>query len=296
MRDYGYSPTREDARAYDAVLDALIRGNRDQTVEPSVLRELGRRYPIQAFVLLERLPSEQQLPVLKEWFSTYQLSREHSVLVKLAALRLAKSPTPISGFAAQILRGSEEQLTIEVYASSNGASGGWGTATCGDSLARSAAPGWPVVYLPIAEEWPSPTHANTLIAIGEKTVSYRWVEENSPGGSCNGLGGFDQNTRHAIVAYWLEQRESEMKWQLTNSVAVVWTGSADFDSAVGRLVRAEEDSFGSVSDRLLSSGLLSREEAAWTRPKLVLHIVCHLKPCPIRGASTQGEPPLSLSF
>ena len=153
-----------------------------------------------------------------------------------------------------------------------------------------------MVYLPIAEEWPSPAPGDTLIAIGEKTVNYRWVEENSPGGSCNGMGGFDQNTRHAIVAYWLGQPESEMKWKLAKSVAVVWTGSADFDSAVGRLVRAEEDSFGSVSDRLLSSGLLSKEEAAWARPKLVLHIVCHLKPCPIRGASTQDEPPLPLSF
>jgi len=72
IRDYGYSPEPEDSRAYDAVLDALIRGNDQQTVEPNVLRELGRTYPLQAFLLTERLP------VLKEWFSIGMLSTQRS--------------------------------------------------------------------------------------------------------------------------------------------------------------------------------------------------------------------------
>ena len=78
IRDYGYSPEPEDSRAYDAVLDALIRGNDQQTVEPNVLRELGRTYPLQAFLLTERLPADQQLPVLKEWFSIGMLSTQRS--------------------------------------------------------------------------------------------------------------------------------------------------------------------------------------------------------------------------
>jgi len=296
IRDYGYSPRAEDRRIYDAVLDALIRGNREQTVEPGVLRELGGNYPIQAFLLLARLPAEQQLPVLKEWFSVGELSREHSVLAKLAAMRLAQWQAPIPGFAALVLRDSEEQVTVALYASPNTLSGGWGMGSCGDSLARQPAPGWPVVYLPFAEEPPSPTGGNTLIALGDQAVTYRWVEENSPGGSCYGLAGLDQRTRHQIVAYWLGQSPSKMKWELSKSVAVVWTNRAGFDSTVGRLVEAEEESFGVIADRLLHAGLLSRDEAGWARPKLILRVVCHIKPCPVSGASITDEPPVSFVF
>jgi hypothetical protein len=122
------------------------------------------------------------------------------------------------------------------------------------------------------------------------------MEENSPGGSCYGLQGLDQRNLHKIVAHWLGQTQSTMKWQMAMSVPVVWTTRAAFDAALGRLLEREEEDFGSVTERLVQSGLLSEEEAAWARPKLSVRIVCHIDPCPIRGVSKELGPQMWQPF
>ncbi|HEY5055325.1 MAG TPA: hypothetical protein VII58_04150 [Acidobacteriaceae bacterium] len=284
IQDYGYSPNREDSRAYDAVLDALIRGGSQPTVEPSVLRDLARTYPIQAFLLLDRLPAEQQLPVLKEWFSVAELDSRHSQLARLAAMRLAQWPTPVPGFAARILTAAEEQLTIDLLPRS-GTGSGYGSMSCGDSLYTPPTAGWPIVYLPIVEEGNDHTRDATLIALDDDHITYRWVEENSPGGTCHGLRGLDQGLRHTIVAHWLKQPPKTMQWQVAQTVPVVWTNRAAFDLEVGRLIESEEENFATMANDLGQAGLLSQEEATWVRPKLVVRVVCDIDPCPILGAS-----------
>lgn len=279
------------------MLDALIRGTDQQSIEPDVLRELGRTYPIQAFLLLERLSYDQQLPVLKEWFAVSDLGIQRSGLAELAAMRLAQWSTPVPGFAARVVSGSEEQFTVELRATATEDEGVGGVAgTCGDSLSRPPNIGWPVVYWPFTEEALNSKTDTTLISLDDDRVSYRWVEENSPGGSCYALRGLDQHTRHKIVAHWLGKTQNEMKWQLAKSITVVWTNRASFDLTFGQLLEQEEGNFGSETDHLIQSGLLTKDEAAWARPKLVVRLVCHIDPCPIRGASKDHEPQMWIPF
>jgi hypothetical protein len=295
IRDYGYSPNREDNRVYDAVLDAMIRGGSQSVVEPNVLSELGSTYPIQAFLLLDRLPADQQLAVLKEWFAVAGLSKQSSVLAHLAAMRLAQWPTPVPGFAARIVAAAEEQFTVDLVATAAEASV-IGFGACGDSFFKPPASGWPVVYFPAAEESQNSTTNATLIALDSDRMSYRWVEENSPGGSCNGLRGLDQSTRHEIVAHWLGQSQNTMNWQERKTVTVRWTNRAAFDSALSRLLEKEQVGFASTTEHLVQSGLLSKEESAWVRPKLIVRIVCHIEPCPIRGAAKEQAPQMWSPF
>ena len=297
IADYGYSPKQEDSRAYDAVLDALVRGNDRQTVEPGALRELGRTYPAQAFLLMERLPADQQLPALKEWFSLDGLSIHWSGLAKLAAMRLAQWPTPVPGFAARIVSESEEQFTVELRPwDYHGGSPGGAAGACADSMYSPPALGWPVVYVPFAEESQGPVTDATLITLDDDHVIYHWVAENSPGGTCNAVSGLDQQARHEIVAHWLGQTQSMTMWQPEKSVTIIWRNRHAFDSTLGSLIAREEENFGSVTERLVQSGLLSKDEAAWVRPKLVVRMICHIDPCPIRGISKEYGPQMWTPF
>ena len=296
IRDYGYSPAQEDSRAYDAVLDALIRGSDQQTVEPNVLSELGRNYPIEAFLLLERLSPDQELPVLKEWFSTSDLDMQYAALAELAAMRLAQWPTAVPGFAARILNESEEHLTIELRARADEHDVASGTNSCGDTLARAPTPGWPVVYLAVAEQSLNSKSDTTLLTLDDDRVSYRWVPENSRGGSCAFLQPLNLRTRYEIVAHWLRKTPQATSWRLENQVTVVWTTTAAFEAAVGRATEQEQANFTSIVEFLLQSGLLSTNEAAWVRPKLTISVVCHIKPCPIPGAATEHAPLISTSL
>jgi len=287
IRDYGYSPNRIDSRAYDAVLDALIRGGSQPVVEASVVRELGRTYPIQAFMLIDRLPADEQLPVLKEWFSLSEASPTRSGLAHLAAMRLAQWPSPVPGFAARILAAAEEQLTVDIPSTD---SYGYGSTSCGDSFSLTPTAGWPAVYFPFVEEGNDQAKDATLIALDDDRITYRWVEENSPGGTCRGLRRLDNDARHAIVAHWLKQQPKLMRWQEAKTVPIVWTNRHAFDTTLGRLVENEQANFAAMATYLVKAGLLSSEEASWARPKVVVRVVCDITPCPLRGASKEQQP------
>jgi hypothetical protein len=289
ITDYGYAPNQKDRRAYDAVLDALIRGDENTEVDPLDLESLARVFPAQAFVLVNRLSSDKQLPVLKEWFSVANLSIAHSGIAHLAAMRLAQWPTPVPGFAARILTQSEEQLTIVLQSSQNRLSG-VGTGGCGDSMARQPEPGWPVVYLPMVEEGPNSFSGIPLIALDDDRVSYRWVEENSPGGSCAGLTGLDQVARHRILAHWLGVRESAMAWPVKTSETIVWSNKKAFEATLGSIVNKQQDAFFATVNALTRQGFLSRDEAKYARPNLNVRLMCNIDPCPIVNAAT-GHPP-----
>ena len=289
ITDSEYAPNRRDRRAYDAVLDALIRGDDTAEVEFLDLQELTRVFPAQAFLLVNRLPADKQLAILKEWFSLANLSNTRSGISHLAAMRLAQWPTPVPGFAARILTESEEQLTI-ILQSRQTKFFGVGTGGCGDSMAQQPEPGWPVVYTPTIEEGPNSLSGQPLITLDDDRVSYRWVEENSPGGSCAGLTGLDQAARHQILAHWLGVRESAMGWHADMSATIVWSTQKAFEAALGDIVSKQQDAFSATVEALAQRGLLSKSEASYSRPKLVVRLMCNISPCPIANSATRQPP------
>jgi hypothetical protein len=289
ITDYEYAPNRRDRRAYDAVLDALIRGDDTAEVEFLDLQELARVFPAQAFLLINRLPADKQLAILKEWFSLANLSNTRSGIAHLAAMRLAQWPTPVPGFAARILTESEEQLTI-ILQSRQTKSFGVGIGGCGDSMAQQPESGWPVVYSPTIEEGPNSLSGQPLIALDDDRVSYRWVEENSPGGSCAGLTGLDQRARHQILAHWLGVRDSAMGWHANMSATIVWSTQKVFKAALGDIVSKQQDAFSATVEGLTQRGLLSKSEASYSRPKLIVRLVCDINPCPIANIATRQPP------
>lgn len=289
ITDYGYAPNRVDRRAYAAVLDAIIRGDQHAEVDILDLQEVARTFPSQAFLLVDRLPTDKQLAILKEWFSLADLGITASGTAHLAAMRLAQWPTPVPGFAARILTQSEEQLTIFLQSKQTRLFG-VGTGACGDSIARQPVPTWPVVYLPLIEEGPNSLAGQSLIALDDDRVSYRWVEENSPGGSCAGLTGLDQIARHRILAHWLNGRENALSWQTETSATIVWTNRKAYEAEFSHIVNRQEEAFCATERALARLGLLSGVEAKYARPKLTLRVICNMEPCPIADAATAPPP------
>lgn len=291
-RDYGYAPDRQESRVYDAVLDALIRGGSDAKVEYLTLNALSRVYPIQAFLLLDRLPKDEQLSMLREWFRSSRLGTQYPQLARLAALRLAQWPVPVPGFAARILVEAEEQLTIQVWAAGVSGMRG-GTGACGDSLGFPLEPGWPEVYIPVAEDGAqSPTDVS-LIALAGEHVDYRWIQENGGWGSCTGFRGLDQRTRQHILEYWLQKSYPTLEFQASRDVSLHFTTALAFHRDLARTIEHEQANFSAIAQVLVHKGLLTREESTWARPQLNLRIVCHTA-CPIPAATK--EPPEGSGF
>ena len=290
ITDYDYAPKREDRRAYDAVLDALIRGDEHTEVNLLDLEDVARTFPSQAFLLVDRLPADKQLAILKEWFSLADLSITASGTAHLAAMRLAQWPIPVPGFAARILTLSEEQLTVVLQSKRTRLFGVGMSGGCGDALPRRPDPGWPVVYIPLVEEGPNSLSDLPLVALYEDRVSYRWVEENSPGGSCAGLTELDQTARHRILAHWLKRRAGTLSWRTETSATIVWTNRKAYDVALGRIVNRQQEAFSATARALAQLGLLSGSEAKYARPKLTVRVVCSIEPCPIANVAT-AQPP-----
>lgn len=292
LHDYGYVPARPEDRAYQAVLDALIRGGSRPAVDAKTLLPVGRVYPVQAFVLLDRLPADEQLSVLKSWFRYASRMSEYGEIARFASMRLAQWPAPVPQFAALLLSETQEQLTVNIVRRpDSGFLAGLGGA-CGDSLGLPVSPGWPVVYFPVAEQ--EATAASVpLIALDGHSISYRWVSENVGWGSCSGSGVLDQQARWRVIAHWLKTGKEA---SASKDVELTWTGEAAFQRELGRVVAREEVGFGAIVQQLLRDGLLTKDEAAWARPQLHLQVVCRVTPCPVRGAATGNVPSPLLIF
>jgi hypothetical protein len=153
-----------------------------------------------------------------------------------------------------------------------------------------------VVYVPLIEEGPNSLSGLPVIALDDDHVSYRWVDENSPGGSCAGLTAFDQTARHRILAHWLHSGEGKLAWQTETNATIVWSNRKAYDAEIGRIVSKQEEAFSATAKALFQLGLLSSPEVKYARPKLTIRVVCDIRPCPMANIPTEQTPTFYLPF
>jgi hypothetical protein len=271
-------PQREQRRAAQAVLDALIQEN--APVPVSTIRSVAEFFPAQALILVARLPLADTASLLHDW--TYQASGSYPgrLLARVAAMLLAKQPT--SNFIDEILRASMEEISITVTkpGATSGAVG-MGSA-CGDSIGIGVAAGWPEVFTYDLVENDARSHGIPVVNLDRDRIDARRFPENTPWGSCFGVQYLDAVTRHRLIAHWLGLRPQAMSWQPVVNQTIVWTTRSAYERALGSLLEAEREKLQATVDTLIERGLIKQGNP----PQLRVTIHCDIKPCPLVPAPT----------
>jgi len=273
-------------RAVTAVLDTLIQEN--VQVPIPAIAAVAELFPAQAAILIGRLPLPESRVTLDDWTYGETGTWTGRTLARIASMMLAKDPGPSRviwnqkdvGFVASVVAASEEELQIRVASTKTSHEGGGG-ATCGDSLGRKLAPGWPQVYAYGLVENDLQENAPVLVDLdGDRIVSIR-AEENGGWGSCYGVEWLDPSTRHRLIAYWLGVKEKEMSWQPVEGFTIVWTGKVAYRRQLGEITEAQREKLHATVEALRQRGFLTEGEAATVAPGLIVTVQCEIKPCPL---------------
>ena len=133
---------------------------------------------------------------------------------------------------------------------------GFGTGpSCGDSLGRKLAPGWPQVYTYRLDEANERKVSDQVVVDldGDQIFSLRF-EENRGWGSCGGVEALDPVTRHRLIAHWLRVSQREMPWQPIESFTIVWTNKAAYEGQLGKIIESERHKLNSSVESLRNRG------------------------------------------
>lgn len=277
-----------------AMLDALIQD--DFQVSVRDIQTIVLSFPAQAVILIGRHPLSESRITLEEWArGTTGDFWSAQMLARVASMMLAKDPessrTSLGfetvSFVAGVVASSENHLNISISAAQSGVGGGVGSGSCGDSVGRSAAPGWPDVYFYYLEEHYQRGKGNEDVSNpilvdldGDQIVSRR-LKEGQGWGSCFGVEPLDPSTRHQLIAYWLGVHDHDMAWHVVDSVTIVWTNESAYKRQLGTIVESQRRKLRDTVDQLKARGLLNEDEASRIMPKLVVTIQCDIKPCPL---------------
>jgi hypothetical protein len=247
------------------VLDAIIQ--RNKSVSSEGLEAIAELFPTQAEILAARLPIDEATPLLEKWYEKRGDSK-NPTLARIAAMLLTKAPP--AGFAASVLSEAEEQYFISVVDPGAGVGFG-GSSCCGSALAR-AHPGWPPLFQYRLTEGDGKPNAPLVVEAGGDRVTYERGDAGKGFGSCGGVRGLDDETRHALLAEMLGIEKDAMPWKPWKRDSFEWEGQSVFMSELREIVDGEEARLQSTVDDLYAEGLLTFEEAGSARPKLVVRI------------------------
>ena len=84
-----------------------------------------------------------------------------------------------------------------------------------------------------------------------------------------------------MIAYWIGFQPQDMPWQPQHAVGIKWAGKAEYQQQLARLIDAERRAIEGTIVSLRKRGLLTDDEAAALKPKIVVTIDCQMKPCPM---------------
>jgi hypothetical protein len=255
------SETQQDAFA--AILDALIQHHR--TVAPETLALLAAKFPAQAAILASRLPLDEAMPLLQNWYAERKTDRQPA-LARIAAMMLSKAPPP--GFAASVLAETSETVRISVVDPGVGVGGGGGGGYgLGGSIFRRQ--GWPPVYGYLIEEHAQATGQPLVVEAGGDRITYRRTPDAVSVASVRPL---DDETRQHLLLEMLGGDRSALQWKTQQQISLEWDGPANYLSEVGNLVDEEESKLRDTVDAFYVDGLLTPEEAGKVRPSLLVNV------------------------
>ena len=272
--------------AVAAVLDTLIQEN-SQVPIPAITA-VAQVFPAQAAILIARLPLSESRGTLDDWTSDATGSWSGPTLARVASMMLSKDPGRSRsfwnheqmGFVASVIAASEMELRITVSSGSS-VRGLVGTGTCGDSIARELAPGWPQIYIYDLVENDLQARGSVVVDLDGDRLASRRFEENRPWGSCDGVEWLDPSTRHRLIAHWLGIQEKDMSWQPVEGFAIVWTDKAAYEQRLGEITEVQREKLHATVEALRHRGLLTEGEAATVAPRLIVSVQCEIEPCPL---------------
>jgi hypothetical protein len=283
---YGDKTQTEKRMAVFAILDTLIQEN--AKVPISTIKVITESFPIQATILISRLPLSESAQTLSTWTLGATGTWNGRTLARVASMMIAKDPKSVSGiwvgnfggFVASVVAASEQELHIIVSSTSMGSGSGIGNA-CGDFMGGPPTPGWPQIYTYDLVENDSQVNTPVVVELdGDRIVSRRF-ELNHPWGSCNAVQPLDARTRHRLIAYWLGTPEKQMSWQPVQTFSIVWSNKAAYQRQVGEIIESQRDKLHATVKELQARGLLTEDEASIVSPKIIVTIKCEIKPCPL---------------
>jgi len=265
----GQSPSQTTERdRHDAllvVLDALI--GLGATVPVNEARKLYPDFAAQSLILLVRSQADAQsalLDIFRNTRANWNWLAAGNVLLK----------TRPPGFAALLLTGFTQHLTVSVVDAGFGGGSGGGGGECGFSL-RAPKARWPSVGLYLLTQFPErmPGLTATFLVGGDTTVYYWRVEtgnyDNPPDdpGSCN--DGDRDRYRAQYLNRLMESSFPRMSIDPYPHRTIVWKDEADYRQRLLSSVEEQRTGFRRVVASLQQSGqALTPAESAPLKPRL----------------------------
>jgi len=264
----------ESAMSMTAILDAFLEMH--EAVPADGLVKVAREFPVQAAVLVTRLPAAEATPVLLDWYrESGNIGQDGALdgdLVRVAAMMLVKAPPP--GFAASMLEGMEVRLQVWVTDPGKWLSGGsTGGSACGDGEMGKPPEGWPPLYEYGWEE-NAPNRKSSapadpvLVEAGGDRITYRRRLAYEGFSSCYGVRMLNAETRRHLVAEMAGVGPDGLGWNMQNQASVGWRDAAQFQRNFYAVVNAEEGKLRATVDGLVARGAMTKAEAKSSRPRL----------------------------
>jgi len=275
------SKTREQRDAVSALLDAMIQLKMPVTSIPA-FEAIERTFTAQTAILAAYAPEETRKELFARWLSFDSLRVNvvdpSGVLGRVAAMFSALHPPP--GFALSILKNAEEQVYILIVREgSKFERKGYGIGgPCADTLGKSVAPGWPVVFRYALDErsvnGPGvvPSKDQVLIQAGGRQIAWQRSPSNQGYGSCTGVAALTAEVRHELLAEMLDEPESALPWPVRATRTIVWQDEQQVQLAIGKIVEKESSKQRQTLLALMEKGLIMPDEVEASMPKIVVHI------------------------
>ncbi len=272
-----YDVARAQIAPVSAMVDALTQLN--AVLPPDVLTILASRFPVEAAILANRIPSAEATALLLSWYSQ-RTGKDDSRLAKIAAMMLSHAPPPV--FAASVVRESQETLKIFVESATSGDRGfGMGN-PCGTYLGQTPKPGWPPSIAYAFEENSPQSNALVTEVAGDR-ITYARIDLDRGWGTCNYTQPLNADTRHRIIAQMLGIGDYSMPWKTIAGNSILWKSNQQYVREVKTEVASEEAKLRETVEALQTKGFLTADEAREVRPQLSVKITDRRKP---------AEPPL----
>jgi hypothetical protein len=253
--------------AMQEMLDALIVCR--ERVSVAGIRSVAASFPVQAAILVSRMPVTEATPLLLEWYEGRHEKRQ-GVLPRVAAMLLSKAPP--EGFAASVVSESEAQMSVTATSPEMGMGfGGSFMSGCGSGGLAAPAADWPPIYSYALVE-NAETHDPLLVRSGGDRVNFQRFDRSTGSKSCGMMKQLDTFERVHLIAEMVGVGPAQIPWAQDSHPSIVWESEEQFKGALLALIRDEEAQMQATMDALCERGAMTRDEANLVRPRLAVSI------------------------
>jgi hypothetical protein len=278
----------QDGDRYDAmsvILDTLIQ--RREVVSSAGIITIQHTFPSEALILAVRLPWADQEKLLRAWYEdgrVYDRTRvanegsDYLMIARVSAMILAQHRE--QGFAAGLLADSMMRLSVSVP---DDGSPGFSRclvdceakAPCTPESGGMQRVGWPHLFHYVLDENRPRVDNSGLLIVGPllvtadgDSITYRRVDTDIYLNNCYYPAPLNAVTRHRLLADMLGIPDKDMTWSIQDDLVLPWTNDRQFLAGVSDNSDLEEAKLRSTVQAIFAKGLLTKIEAASTRPKL----------------------------